>query len=105
MTRYRIVPKRDFGAGPGFLLPHVPGGIGTLSYGFVKSGWIVTNGFVNVMPGACWFRSIDDACRGIRALEASAGDPVKFWDTMHAERCLHWRFDLAEWVSLTSGTA
>ncbi len=33
-----------------------------------KRGVVVTDGFCNVMPGAAWFQSVDEACQGIDAL-------------------------------------
>lgn len=78
MTRYRIVPKRDFGSGPGFWLPGA-GDHGTAKYGFVKRGFVVTDGIRNVMPGATWFRTVADAFAAIADLEAAKGDADTFW--------------------------
>lgn len=71
-VRYRtlfIVPKRDFGAN-GFL---IKGKI-------VKSGWIVTDGNCNVMPGATWFRTKQKAKFAIDVLIAVEGDADMFWE-------------------------
>ncbi len=78
-TPFRIVPKRDFGNGPGWWLPNA-GTTGTMKYGFVKSGFVVTDGVCNIMPGACWFRTIPEAMRAIRIyLEVGAlGDVQSF---------------------------
>lgn len=79
-TPYRIVPKRDFGSGKGFWLPGVPGGVGSLSYGFVKSGFVVTDGFCNIMPGATWFRTVEEAMEGLATLIEVNFDAKAFWD-------------------------
>lgn len=58
MTNYQIVPKRDFG-----------------KYGYWNSetrrnefvGFVVTDGFCNIIPGACWFRTEEEAKIGIEA--------------------------------------
>ena len=80
---YRICIKRDFGPGPGHWLPGA-GNVGTGKYGFVKSGFVVTNGGCNVMPGAAWFRTVESAMRAIRALEETNGEPDAFWEVMRA---------------------
>jgi hypothetical protein len=70
-VRYRlliITPKRDFG--DGFLIKGK----------MVKEGWVVTDGFCNVMPGACWFQTIDEAKRAIDVLIAVKGDSDMFWE-------------------------
>jgi len=84
--RYRIVPKQDFGSGPGYWMPGVPGGVGTGSYGFVKSGFVVTDGMCNVMPGATWFRTVAEAFAGIAALEKSEGNSDVFWNILQDQR-------------------
>lgn len=77
-TRYRIVPKRDFGSGNGFRLP-ITDENGVTKYGWVKSGWIVTDGFCNVMPAATWFRTIPDAIRALGIwLDCKTSD--EFWE-------------------------
>lgn len=45
--RWRIVPKLDFGSGPGYYIDGK----------YVKKGFIVTDGFCNMMPGAIWFQT------------------------------------------------
>ena len=78
MTKYRIKPKRDFGSGPGFWLPGA-GEHGTHKYGFVKHGFVVTDGLCNIMPGACWFRTVADAMQGLADWLAVDGDAAAFW--------------------------
>lgn len=73
--KYRIVPKRDFGPGPGFLIKGQ----------FVKRGFVVTDGHCNVMPGATWFQSIAESFRAIAILDASGGDSETFWSMMRRQ--------------------
>ncbi len=40
--------------------------------------WVVRDG-CNAMPGACWFKTEDEAIRGVEALEAAHGDADLFW--------------------------
>lgn len=77
-TPYRIVPKRDFGSGPGYWLPNA-GPHGTGRYGYVKHGFVVTDGLCNIMPAAAWFRSIPDAMDALRILIECGGDASMFW--------------------------
>lgn len=80
-SKYRIVPKRDFGSGPGFWTKGA-GTTGTGMYGFVKQGFVVVNDhcrIVNVMPGATWFLTIADAFHGIACLEQAGGSAAEFW--------------------------
>lgn len=76
---YRIKPKRDFGNGPGFWYGAPGGGE------FVKSGFVVVGEEgheypgCNVMPGACWFRTIRAALVAIICLQQSHGDADTFW--------------------------
>lgn len=81
-TPFRIVPKRDFGPGPGWWLPDA-GNTGTGNYGHVKRGFIVTDGLCNVMPGACWFRSIPEALQAIETYCGVHGDAQAFWRAYH----------------------
>lgn len=74
--KYRIVPKRDFGGGNGFWMEGQ----------WVKSGFVVTDGLCNVMPGAAWFRSIRSALVGIDCLEKSAGNSDEFWRLVRANK-------------------
>lgn len=70
--KYRIVPKLDFGPGPGYLIEGE----------YVKKGFIVTDGICNIMPGATWFRTIEDAEWGIKAYDMAAGDGREFWNIL-----------------------
>lgn len=83
MARYRIVPKRDFGSGPGFWMANA-GTSGTGNYGFVKHGFVVTDGLCNVMPGATWFRNVEDAMRALFIYCGCHGNAQEFWKQMHA---------------------
>jgi hypothetical protein len=75
MTHFRIVPKRDFGAGKGFLIDGA----------WVKSGFVVTDGRCNIMPGATWFLTVAQAMRAIRIYVEVGGDAVAFWAAVRAE--------------------
>lgn len=76
-NKYKIVVKRDFGSGKGFWLPGA-GSHGTDNYGWVKSGFVVTLGGCNIMPGATWFRTIADAMRAIAVYENTSTSD-EFW--------------------------
>lgn len=67
--KYRIVPKRDFGSGPGFYIDGK----------YVKKGFIVTDGNCNVMPAATWFLTIADAMEAINIWEMVGKDADRFW--------------------------
>ena len=73
VTKFRIVPKRDF-SGNGFWI----------SGHWVKSGFIVTDGFCNIMPGATWFRSIADAMNALEVFIEVGGNAAKFWTTIRS---------------------
>lgn len=64
--KYRIAIKRDFGNGKGYWLPNA-GDVGTMKFGWVKSGFVVVKDGCNCIPGAMWFRTVDEAMDGIRA--------------------------------------
>lgn len=66
--KYKIVVKRDF-PDPGFWI----------AGRWVRTGFVVTDGFCNVMPGATWFRTIEDAFRAIEALERVKVTGGNFW--------------------------
>lgn len=66
---------------------------------FIRSGYNVCSedGWINVMPGACWFMTIADATRGIDCLIEAGGAPrspyqkddgvgQRFWKLMEAMR-------------------
>ena len=68
--KYRIVPKRDFGSGPGYFIKGK----------FVKSGFVVTDGGIcNVMPGATWFLTVADAMRALRIWIEVGFNADLFW--------------------------
>jgi hypothetical protein len=72
-VRYRtlfITPKRDFGTG--FLIKGK----------MVTDGWIVTDGTCNIMPGATWFETVEEAKFAIDVLIAVQGDADMFWEIM-----------------------
>jgi hypothetical protein len=70
---FTIVPKRDFGAGPGY---YVRGR-------YVKSGWVVTKNGCNVLPGATWAETPEQALDLLHCyIAAGEGDDKggkKFW--------------------------
>lgn len=74
--RYRIKPKRDW--------PR---------YGFydaatrtnIKTGYVVTDGVCNVMPGATWFRTVADAFLAIEVHKVT-GDTQAFWAAYDAAK-------------------
>lgn len=72
----RIVPKRDFGSGKDFWI----------NGKWVKSGWVVTDGICNIMPGATWFQTIGEAIEAAGALYMAKGSAEKFWNIMRAMR-------------------
>lgn len=73
--KYRIQPKRDFGSGNGFLI----------NGQWVKAGFVVTDGFCNVMPGATWFQTIADAFRAIVIWEMAGKRADEFWRLWRTE--------------------
>ena len=77
-AKYKITIKRDFGPGKGHWLPGA-GTTGTGHYGFVKTGFVVVQNGCNCIPGACWFRTIEEAADGIRA-HMIAGDTMAWHD-------------------------
>lgn len=73
--RYRtltIVPKRDFGG-----QPHLIKGRAVMA-GFV----VIDNLCCNIMPGATWFETIEEAKHAIDVLIAVRGDSDMFWEIM-----------------------
>jgi hypothetical protein len=81
-AKYKIVIKRDFGPGKGYWMEGA-GDVGTGKFGFVKSGFVVTKGGCNAVPGAGWFRTIKDAMLGIEVMEMT-GDNQKFHEVYKA---------------------
>ena len=77
-TSFRIVPKRDFGSGKGFWVAGA-GETGTGRFGFVKHGFVVTDGCCNIMPGATWFRTVSEAIEALDILCSVNFDADLFW--------------------------
>lgn len=76
---YNIVPKRDFGNQP-FLIDGE----------MVKHGYVVTAASgeyrgCNVMPGATWFQTVEEAKEGIIALQNSKGNSDRFWRALQRQ--------------------
>lgn len=70
---FRIVPKRDFGS-HGFLI----------NGQWVKTGFVVTDGLCNIMPGATWFQTVAEAMRALRIYRAVNGDAARFWQRIRS---------------------
>lgn len=79
---FTIEPKRDFGP-HGFFLEGR----------FTKVGCVVIKDACNAMPGATWFRTIEDAKEAIDVLIAVGGADIwqrpavyskRFWERMQA---------------------
>ena len=69
---YRIVPKRDF--------PRAYGTHGFLINGeWVNSGFVVTDGICNIMPGATWFQTVAEAMTALSIYCGVHGDTQLFW--------------------------
>lgn len=88
--RWRIEPKRDFGAGRGYFIDGQ----------YVKSGFIAVNSWCNPMPGALWFRTIPEAMRAIRIYHECAEQGLTsddFWtiwlSAAHVQRIEQQRLD------------
>ena len=72
MAKYKIVVKRDF--------PRSYGKVGFYDNGkWISSGFVVTDGICNVMPGATWFRTVEQAVIAITILEKVKHDADAFW--------------------------
>jgi hypothetical protein len=75
---YRIEPKCDFGNRP-FLIKGQ----------WVSEGFVVGKGYIgNIMPGATWFQTIEEAKSGIDNLIAADGDSDLFWTLNYTGRRL-----------------
>lgn len=71
-TKYRIVPKRDF--------PRSYGTHGFYDRGcWINHGFVVTDGFCNIMPGATWFETVKQAMHSLEVYVSVNGDAKKFW--------------------------
>ena len=73
--KFRIEPKRDFGRGKGYLI----------NGKWVKSGFIVTRGGCNIMPGATWFQTVSDAMRAI-SVYIAADTSDQFWQMLREKK-------------------
>ena len=73
--KYKIVIKRDFGP-YGYWNPQ--------TRRTEKKGFVVTDGVCNIMPGAAWFRTVEDAMRAVRIFVETGGDASAFWQKMNA---------------------
>ena len=82
--KWRIVPKRDFGSGPGYWLPNA-GNVGTGKYGHVKRGFVVVLAGCNAMPAATWFREVADAMQAIRVYTEANFNAAAFWNVWHKQ--------------------
>jgi hypothetical protein len=68
---FKIVPKRDFGDKPFWIKGKK-----------VKHGFVVTRGGCNIMPGATWFQTIEQAARAILLFQ-QAQSSDEFWSLWH----------------------
>lgn len=73
--KYKIVIKRDFGP-YGYWNPKTRQN--------EKKGFVVTDGFCNIMPGATWFRTVEEAMGAIRIFDEVGGDAAAFWQRIKA---------------------
>lgn len=64
---YQIQRKRDFGSQ------------GNWNKNGTPKGYVVTDGFCNVMPGATWSKTLFQAVKMIDDFITSEGDATKFW--------------------------
>ena len=72
---FRIERKRDFGRF-GFLIDGK----------CVKTGYVITDGICNILPGATWSQTIEGAVDLIDAFITSAGDSDVFWKLVRAQQ-------------------
>ena len=72
---YTIQPKRDFGK-----LPFLINGR------MVSSGWVVTDGICNVLPGATWAETIDQAKQLVRMYIQADYNADLFWQLVKAKK-------------------
>ena len=70
---YTIQPKMDFGSQFFFI-----------DGKRVSRGWVVTDGFCNVLPGATWSQTIAGAKKLIVAHVESKGNAALFWKIVKA---------------------
>lgn len=77
-TKYRgheIKPKRDFGE-TGYFIDGK----------YVKKGWNVVKDGCNIMPGATWFQTVQEAKESIDLLIAVKGNAEEFWRRVDDDR-------------------
>jgi hypothetical protein len=74
MTNYKIKVKRDFGKF---------GWYDSETRSNRRDGFVVTDGICNVIPGACWFKTIEDAMVGVQA-HMMSGDTME-WHSTYAK--------------------
>lgn len=77
---FQIVPKRDFGSSF-HLVDGMP----------VAWGYVVTDGVVDVTPGAGWFQTVEEAKLGIDALH-DVGAPAEIRDCREWAPAWHARY-------------
>lgn len=77
---FNIVPKRDF-----WIQPFQNCG------GTYKKGYVITDGFCNIMPAATWAHSIIEAKAMIDVFIEADSNSDKFWELLRG------RQGLAEW--------
>lgn len=103
----RLVIAHNAGRGPRVITKHRDFTIAAVEFSqpyyidgmFIHSGFNVCSedGWINVMPGACWFMTIAEATRGIDCLIEAGGAPQppyrkddgvgqRFWKLMEALR-------------------
>lgn len=103
----RLVVAHNAGRSPRVVTKHRDFTIASVEFGqpyyvdgmFIRSGYNVCSedGWINVMPGACWFMTIADATSGIDCLIEAGGSPrspyqkddgvgQRFWKLMEAMR-------------------
>lgn len=68
--KYQIKVKRDFGP---------RGWYDSKTRSNRRDGFVVTDGICNIIPGACWFSTIEDAMIGIKA-HMAVGDTMAWHD-------------------------
>lgn len=71
---YHIVPKRDFGSTP------------WQNVNTYRKGYVVTDGFVNVLPAATWSSSVIEAKAMIDSYIDSNGDSDLFWKLLREKQ-------------------
>lgn len=75
--KYQIKIKRDWGR-YGFWNPK--------TRRLEKQGFVVVKGGCNIMPGAVWFKTVEQAIRAIAILEQASHDADLFWQLMKEDR-------------------